>query len=90
MRKRDQFLANEVVECALCAEASLDCFRRPTLLDPDFLESHLRQYSAREAGIATRSVPERCVEHFHRVAYESARVRGIDSARTATEAERQA
>jgi hypothetical protein len=30
IRKRDQFLADEVVECDLCAESPLDCFRRPT------------------------------------------------------------
>jgi hypothetical protein len=40
LRKREELLANQVVECALRTEASLDCACGLALLDPDLLESH--------------------------------------------------
>ena len=39
-RKREELLANQVVECALRTEAPLDCSCGLALIDPDFLESH--------------------------------------------------
>jgi hypothetical protein len=36
----DQLLTNQVIECTLCAESSLDRIRRPALFDPYLLEPH--------------------------------------------------
>ena len=40
VREPHQLLANQIVECTLRTEASLDSLRRPALLNPDFFEPH--------------------------------------------------
>jgi hypothetical protein len=59
-RKRAQFLPDQIIECALGAEAALDRACRPALLDPDLLEIAWRWNVLRTAAASnpTRTTQE--------------------------------